>query len=142
MSSLPNLPRARFRPMTPRPRIVEVAFWLMVVQVAVLVVPPITFNIGVLIFNAAYLWVAWRVRNGASWARVIRSIVALLGLVWVAVSISGVSTAITTRTELITYGVLYALDAAAVVLLWLPSSNAYFPAVAAEKRNFRETMLR
>lgn len=32
--------------------------------------------------------------------------------------------------------------AAPVVLLWLPASNAYFRAVAVEKRQFRESMLR
>lgn len=31
---------------------------------------------------------------------------------------------------------------APVVLLWLPASNAYFRAVAVEKRQFRESMLR
>lgn len=113
----------------------------MVAQVAVLAVPPITFNVGVLIFNATYLWVAWQVRNGASWARVVRSIVALLGLVWVGVTVSGASTAISTTSEIITNGVLYAVDAVAVLLLWLPASNAYFRAVAAEKREFHRAHL-
>jgi hypothetical protein len=119
--------------MTSRPWTVGVAFWLMVAQLAVIVVPPITFNIAVIIINAVVLWLAWRVRGGANWARIIRSIGAVSGLVWVAVS---VATSAFSTAEILTYGLLYVVDAAAVLLLWLPKSNAYFRAVAAEKRAF------
>ena len=128
-----SLPRARFRATAPRPWVVEAAFWLMVAQLAVIFVPPITFNFGVIIINGVVLWLAWRVRGGANWARIIRSIGALFGLVWVAVS---VATSAFSAAEVMTYGLLYAVDAVAVILLWLPPSNAYFRAVAAEKRAF------
>jgi len=35
-----------------------------------------------------------------------------------------------------------AIEVICVVLLWRPASSAYFRAVAAEKRQFREWMLR
>lgn len=152
---------ARFRSTTRRPRTLEVAFWITLAGMASNVIFVVAAGIasaiqtgtpispGVAIIN---LFVAVAptttlivfARRGERWARsfftvgavviFIRSIFFVVDSVrataedalgWIALSIA-----------------LIALQSAPVVLLWMPPSNAYFRAVAAEKRRFREAMLR
>ena len=139
-------PRFWLRPSAEPPLTVELAFWLTVAQPAVnLLTPPLpafaTLPLWVIV-NLIVLWIAWLSRAGANWARILRTIGLALGVVsWILVVV-GVQASSTSGPEFVPIVVNYALDIAAIVLLWRPASNAYFRAVAAEKRQFREAMLR
>lgn len=128
----------------------ELAFWFSVAQTGASLVAPrepngiplITSIAFIVVINAIALWIAWLSRAGARWARVLRTIGAALGL-WVFLgSALAIMTPYSSVGEAIVSGLLAAADIAAIVLLWRPASNAYFRAVAAEKRQFREAMLR
>jgi hypothetical protein len=139
-----------FRPSAQPPLTVELAFWLSVAQTGASLVAPrepnglplISTVAFIVVINAIALWIAWRSRSGAHWARILRTIGAALSVWSVLGSAVAIMTPYSTVGEAIISALLAAVDIAAVVLLWRPASNAYFRAVGAEKRQFREAMLR
>ena len=126
----------------------ELAFWLAVAQTGAALVAPWPASTGVVnvvlfvVVNGIMLWIMWLARGGANWARILRTVGVPLVLVVFVLTGLGVRTPFESVADVIFSTLQLALDVVVVVLLWRPASNAYFRAVAAEKRQFREWMLR
>ena len=102
--------------------------------------------LGILLTLGPGVLLVWLARAGHWWARAIFSVGSAVVIVGIVIGTVTMWTG-TDRPEswvvriAATIGSLL-LVAAPVVLLWLPTSNAYFRAVAVEKRQFRESTLR
>ncbi|MCG2623504.1 hypothetical protein LVY72_16525 [Arthrobacter sp. I2-34] len=80
------------------------------------------YIVGALIAAALYLLVAFGVKAGRNWARILGTVFAVLSLVLLAFGVLGVLT--------------FLLGAAAIVLLFLPVSSAFFKEAAARKSGY------
>lgn len=157
-----KVPRARFRSTTPRPRTIEVAFWITLAGMAAYVIFVVGAGIasavqtgtpispGVAVINlfvavAPTTALIMLARHGERWARgffTVGAVVIFIRSIVVVVVESVPAASVEALGWIALSIVLIALQATPAVLLWLPASNAYFRTVAEEKRRFRESILR
>jgi hypothetical protein len=139
---MPAAPPARRRV---APQTVEAAFWLVIASTALgfctsvftLLLgalsghtPSITiYVIGTFVGIGLRVLFAFAVRQGANWARILLTLGAALSVIGLGAGFTVISL------------VLVAIAAGTAVLLWLPSSNAFFRDVAADKAELKARSL-
>ena len=101
--------------------------------------------LGILLTLGPGVLLVWLARAGHWWARAIFSVGSAVAILGIAISTVTMSTGTDQAENWVvriaaTIGSVF-LVAAPVVMLWLPTSNAYFRAVAVEKREFRRARL-
>ncbi|MDR6866127.1 hypothetical protein J2Y69_000712 [Microbacterium resistens] len=128
---------------TPAPTTVKIAFWILLVGLIIDLVSGVVFIISgfalqssgqtanvdgtvtgggifiatgivVLVLALIELIILWKLRAGRNWARIVITILEILALGSVFAGVSVLST------------IAIVLSIVALVLLWLPASNAYF----------------
>ncbi len=162
MTRSPKAKRESFRRVTAVPKVVNIAFWILIALEVIHVVNHLPFfaatdlsnsldeftrdwekrgfrleaplALGVYEFVWArtmalsgvvfFVWVALLVRRGVNWARIVTTVSAAIGLLYVF------------PLDFITAGTA-AANIVAVVLLWLPTSRAFFAAVRVERGVFK-----
>jgi hypothetical protein len=100
----------------------------------------ITSVIGFLIGAALYLLFAFKMRAGRNWARVVLTVIGVLGVLSAVLPTYRSVTVNGTTYVVQNYGIHWislALLVAALVLMFLPASNAYFAASKAYRQTHR-----
>lgn len=98
--------------------------------------------IPILVYFGIPIWLSLLARRGVNWARALILIGGSITLVGSVISVvvnpvSGVG-----LDGIVIVALIVILVALPPVFMWLPATNAYFRAVAEEKRIFRERQLR
>lgn len=100
----------------------------------------ITSVVGFLIGAALYLLFAFKMRAGRNWARVVLTVIGVLGVLSAVLPTYRSVTVNGTTYVVQNYGIHWislALLVAALVLMFVPASNAYFAAAKAYRRAHR-----
>lgn len=161
MPSPSTVTPARFRSAIRRPRTIEVAFWITLGAMALYVIFAVTVGIatavrtgtpispGAAVINLSIAVAPMTVmivfaRLGERWARGFFTLGAVLVLIkGLLLVIDIVRDTPEDALSFVAFSIaVVVLQTAPAVLLCLPTSNAYFRAVAAEKRAFRQSILR
>lgn len=79
-----------------------------------------------LIFTAVFLWLTFMVRKGANWARIVLTVLFIIGIIFELIGLAGPATAL---SKVITV-IQILLQAAVLYLLWQRPSNEYFTAAS------------
>jgi hypothetical protein len=79
-----------------------------------------------LIFAAIFLWLTFMVRRGANWARIVLTVLFVIGIIFQLIGLAGPGTALTKLVSV----VQIVLEIAVLYLLWQRPSTEYFTAAS------------